>query len=277
MRLLTVTGPEIDDDALLALRRAPSPDRVPDPWVRAVFVSSLDGAATLDGRAGGLGTPADQRQFTLARTDADVILVGAGTIRAEGYEGPLVGPAARARREEAGLPAHPAVAVVSGSLDLDPDGDFLRQAPMRPLILTTQTALERRPDRADALAARADVVASGAEVVEAPALVDALTARGHRVLHCEGGPRLFGTLAAADLVDELLLTISPLLAGGDGPRVLSGGDGPGLPARLRPHHVLAEDGELYLRLVHERHAAVLAEAPGLEADPADADPAPGAP
>ena len=148
MRRLAAVDPELSDEDLLALRRAPSPQDAPGPWVRAVFVSSLDGATALDGRSGTLGSPADRRQFALARTDADVILVGAGTVRAEGYAGPLVDAAARARRAARGLPEHPAVAVVTGSLDLDPDGEFFRAAPVRPWVIASERAVADRPERA---------------------------------------------------------------------------------------------------------------------------------
>lgn len=262
MELLTATGAPLDDDALVALRRAPSADLMPGPWVRAVFVSSLDGASSLDGVSAGLGSPADARQFALARTDADVILVGAGTVRAEGYAGPLVDDAARARRRAAGLAEHPHVAVVTGRLDLDPDGEFLAQAPVRPWILTTERAVSQNAGRAAALGERADVVPVGDDAVDPRALLAALTERGARVVHCEGGPSLFGTLAGAGLVDELLLTLSAVLAGGSADRILTAGPGAGLPSRLRLHHVLAEDDDLFLRYVHERHAAVPAPAVG---------------
>lgn len=264
MRRLAAVGPELSDEDLLALRRAPSPQDAPGPWVRAVFVSSLDGATALDGRSGTLGSPADRRQFALARTDADVILVGAGTVRAEGYAGPLVDAAARARRAARGLPEHPAVAVVTGSLDLDPDGEFFRAAPVRPWVIASERAVADRPERAAALAELADVLTAGVRDVEPRELLALLAGRGVRVVHCEGGPTLFGALAAAGAVDELLLTLSSLLAGGAGPRLLPAVEGIGLPARMLPHHVLTQDGDLYLRLLHERHAALLADAPGLD-------------
>lgn len=257
MRRLVETGPALDDDALRSLRRAPSAADAPGPWVRAVFVSSADGAAALKGVSGGLGSPADARQFALAREDADVVLVAAGTVRAEGYEGPLLSPDARARRAAAGLPDHPPVAVVTGSLGLDPDGEFLRRAPVRPWILTTEAAVAADPERAAALAARADLLTAGRDAVDPDALLTALTRRGVRVVHCEGGPRLFATLAAAGRVDELLLSLAPLLAGGDAPRILAPGteeDGHGaLPADLVLDHVLHEDGMLFLRYRHVRH------------------------
>ena len=82
MRRLTETGPGLDDDALRAALAAPTAeDTGPGPWVRVVFIASADGAATLDGRAGGLGSPADQRLLSLSRHDADVVLVGEALVR----------------------------------------------------------------------------------------------------------------------------------------------------------------------------------------------------
>ena len=167
MRRLAETGPGLDDHALRAALAAPTAeDTGPGPWVRVVFIASADGAATLDGRAGGLGSPADQRLLSLSRHDADVVLVGAGTIRAEGYEGALLSEEDRRRRAEAGGPADPPVAVVSGSLDLDPESAFFTAAPVRPWILTSRAALAAEPERATALAARADVLAVGQEHVD---------------------------------------------------------------------------------------------------------------
>jgi riboflavin biosynthesis pyrimidine reductase len=189
------------------------------PWVRFNFVASLDGAATHEGRAGGLGDAVDQHVFTLLRRQADVILVGAGTVRAEGYAGPLLSEADCRWRLDRGLPAHPAIAVVSGSLDLDPDDAFFAQAPVRPLLLTAASA---DAGRRRALAKVADVVDAGPEAAEPALMLAALTARGHRSIHSEGGPVLFGTFQAAGLVDELCLTLSPVLAGGTGKRIADG-------------------------------------------------------
>ena len=207
-----------------------------------------------------------------AREDADVILVGAGTVRAEGYEGPLLAPAACRRRAAEGRAPHPPVAVVSGSADLDPGSAFFAQAPVRPLVVTTDRAAREHPRRVAALAEAANVVTAGEEAVEGPALLAALAARGMRVVHGEGGPALFGSLAAADLVDELVLSIAPVLAGGSGPRVLAAPHDDGaLPTRLHLVEVLHEDSMLFARYVHARHAGLL---PGL--DPAGvADGAPG--
>ncbi|MCG2622751.1 pyrimidine reductase family protein [Arthrobacter sp. I2-34] len=215
------------------------------PWVRFNFVASLDGAATHEGRAGGLGDAVDQHVFMLLRRQADVILVGAGTVRAEGYAGPLLSEADCRWRLANGLPAHPGIAVVSGSLDLDPDGAFFAQAPVRPLLLTTARA---DAGRRRALAPVADIVDAGTESAEPALMVAALAARGHRSIHSEGGPVLFGAFQAAGLVDELCLTVSPVLAGGTGKRIADAVTEHPLQ-QLELVHILESGGMLLLRYI----------------------------
>ncbi|MFD1212378.1 pyrimidine reductase family protein [Arthrobacter sp. GCM10027362] len=221
---------------------------VPDrgtAWVRFNFVSSLDGAATHEGRAGGLGDAVDQHVFTLLRRQADVILVGAGTVRAEGYAGSLLAEADRRWRSDRGLPAHPAVAVVSGSLNLDPDSGFFAQAPVRPLLLASAGA---DAGRRRALAEVADLVDTGTEPAR---MVAALAERGHHSIHSEGGPVLFGAFQAAGLVDELCLTLSPVLAGGTGKRIADGVPEHALQ-NMQLVHILESGGMLLLRYTAAR-------------------------
>ncbi|MDT7579181.1 MAG: hypothetical protein QOK35_445 [Pseudonocardiales bacterium] len=220
---------DVDDDALAAHYAWPDA-----PSVRVNFVSSLDGAVTVDGRSGGLGTAADKAVFGLLRELADVVLVGAGTVRAENYGG--------ARRPTRGRTTPPPIAVVTGSADLDPGSRLFTDTVVPPLVLTVGSAPAAR---------RAALAAAGGEVVVLPGLTpDALLAelvgRGlHRVL-CEGGPSLFGALLAADAVDELCLTVSPLLAGGDAGRIAHGP--PGTPARpMTLDGVLHAEDALLLR------------------------------
>jgi riboflavin biosynthesis pyrimidine reductase len=174
--------------------------------VRMNFVSSIDGAATRDGLSGGLGGPADQRLFELLRRAADVVMVGAGTVRAEGY-GPL----------RVGTDPQPVFAIVTASLDLDPASGIFTGAPVRPVIITTERATGKA-----AFAEVADVVVAGSSHVDGRLAVEALRARGLRRILCEGGPSLFGSLLAADVVDELCLTVSPSLEAGDAPRIARG-------------------------------------------------------
>ncbi|GAA3696720.1 pyrimidine reductase family protein [Zhihengliuella alba] len=223
------------------LLEAYAPPRTTAPFVRFNFVSTLDGAATHRGVSGALGNEADQRIFALLRRHADVILVGAGTVRAEGYAGALVDVAAQTWRVGRGLPAHPAVAVVSGSLGLEPDSPFVAECPVRPIVLTGPDAPEGRRRRLEEVA---DVVVLERGTTAAP-IVEELSRRGHRVIHGEGGPHLLGTFVAGDAVDSLCLTVSPLLAGGTAGRIAAGDDEPDL-RRLALHHVLTEDDALFL-------------------------------
>lgn len=253
-RLFPDLTADLDDEALAAAYAHPPGA---SPHVRLNFVASVDGAVTVDGRAGGLGTPGDKRVFDLLRGLCDVLLVGAGTVRAEGY-GPLrdpprrppaiaAGVAGSAAGATAGVAADRAVppyAVVSGGLDLDPGWALFTESAARPIVVTRAAA---PADRRAALAEVADVLVAGDERVDLAAAVEALARRGLRRVLCEGGPRLFGSLLAAAAVDELCLTVSPLLAGSGPGRIVSGEP---LPERTRPvtlRHVLEDDGALFLR------------------------------
>lgn len=214
-------------------------------WVRVNFVSSIDGAATRQGLSGGLSDDADHRVFDILRRLCDVVLVGAGTVRAEGYGAMRVDEVSQRARREAGMTAHPVFAVVSASLDLDPASPIFRDAPERPIVVTTE--LSRRDTR-EALAEVADVIVCGEERVEPRRLVEGLVARGLTRIHCEGGPHLFGDLIAAGAVDELCLTIGATLEGGVASRI-SAGAAPILPVGMRLAHVLQSDDTLLLRYV----------------------------
>jgi len=227
---------DLDDDALAA--RYAYPEELAAPCIRVNFVSSADGAVTVDGRSGGLGTDADRRVFGLLRQLADVVLVGAGTVRTEDYRG--------ARRPTRGRDTPPPIAVVTGSAELDPTSRLFTDTAVPPIVLTLDSAPPQRRERL--AAAGADVVAL--ERLTPDLLLRELAARGlHRVL-CEGGPALHGALIAADAVDELCLTLSPLLAGGRSGRIAHGpADSPPRPLALVG--ALQADGAL---LLHYRRA-----------------------
>lgn len=207
--------------------------------LRANMVTSADGSATLGGRSGGLSGPADKMLFTVLRSLADVILVGAGTTRAEKYR-PAQPGGVWAGLRPAGAPLPP-VAVVSASLDLR-GCERLLEAPPGPAQTIVITTAAAPADRRAALAGRARLIEAGDKRVDPAAAVAALHGLGYRRILTEGGPVLLAQLTAAGLVSELCVTLSPLLAGGDGPRILSG-PAPG-PA-LRLEHVLA-DGDVLL-------------------------------
>jgi riboflavin-specific deaminase-like protein len=211
-------------------------------WLSVNFVSSVDGAATHAGRSAGLGSPADKRVFDLLRRPCDAVLVGAGTVRTEGYGPMRLDAASVAWRVAAGLSEHPVFVIVSGTLNLDPASGVFTDAPVRPVIVTTELA---PPARRSALSAVADVIVCGTDELDAAAMVDELASRGLAHVHSEGGPTLFGALLVADVVDELSITVSPLLEGGDAGRIVAGTLAD--PRGLRLASILKSDDTLLLR------------------------------
>lgn len=230
----------MDDDTLAAWY--PRPDR---PWLRLNAVTSVDGAGVVAGRSTALTDPADQQVLELLRAQCDVLLLGAGTVRAEGYAPPLVAPPRQRWRARRGRPAHPTLAVVSGRLALDPRHPVFAEAPTRPLVLTCAAA---PADRREALAAVARVLVIGDRAVDLPAAVAALRGLGFEQVLCEGGPQVCGGLIAADLVDEVCLTVSPVLAGGAAGRITTGPEVPAL-RRLRLRRSWHAGDMLFLRYV----------------------------
>lgn len=203
---------ELTDDDIVASLVSDS------PVFRVNFVASVDGAVTHDGHSGGLSDDADKRYFEILRRVCDVVLVGAGTVRDEGY-GPMRVSEESARwRVANGLPEHPVFAIVSGSLNLDPHSRIFTDAPVRPIIFTTSRAESRIRDFEKV----ADVAVAGADSDNGRAMVAVLHARGLRSILCEGGPHLFGSLLVDGVVDELFLTVSPSLEAGDAQRISAG-------------------------------------------------------
>jgi 5-amino-6-(5-phosphoribosylamino)uracil reductase len=247
-RLLPATeGPpaDLDDDALAEAYAVPTPTG--RPWhLRMNFVSSVDGGVTVDERSAGLSNPADQRVFALLRDLADVVLVGAGTARTEGYRAERYGPDRRRRRVQLGRAELPVIAVVSGSLDLDSTSKLFTdtESTARTVVITCRAAPR---DRMAALAEVADVLVAGDDRVDLTAALAELAERGLARVLSEGGPTLFGALLAAGLVDELCLTVSPLLTGPGTGRIVAGPVLADAPYPVALLHLLAEDGALLLR------------------------------
>ncbi|WP_104192059.1 pyrimidine reductase family protein [Cryobacterium sp. Y82] len=212
------------------------------PRVRVNFIASLDGAATHEGLSGGLNNADDKMVFDTLRLLTDVILVGAGTVRAEGYGGILLPADDAAWRVQAGLAAQPRVAIVSGRLDLDPGHPVFTDAATRPIVLTHAAA---PTDQRVALASRADVVDCGEDAVDPRRMVAELARRGLPQILCEGGPHLFGDLVAADRVDELCLSLAPVLEGGSAGRIAVGATAATRAMELV--HVLRAGDMLFLR------------------------------
>ncbi len=223
------------------------------PSVRANMVSALDGAATVDGRSAGLSSPADKVVFGVLRGLCDVVLVGAGTARAEGYRAPSPRPAYAMQRAARGQRPSPVLALVSGRLDLDPES-ALFTGPERTLVVT---AAGSDPAARARLAGVADVVVAGEERVDVSAAMSELAARGLSRVLCEGGPHLLADVLAADRLDELCLTTGPVVAGGPGPRIAEGLElsRGWRPARLELAHLLEEESVLIARYVRPERPA----------------------
>ncbi|WP_022869831.1 pyrimidine reductase family protein [Yaniella halotolerans] len=213
-------------------------------WVTGHMVAGLDGTAAIDGKVGALSTEVDQKLFRQMRQIADVVLVGAETVRKEGYGLVRLSDEAKAQREAEGKPPTPPVAVVTGSLNLNWNLKLFKAAPEHaPTMIITSAAAD--PDKLAEAKKHATVVIAGEERVEPAAALQALAERGHEVVLCEGGPTLLGEFVAAERLDELCLSIAPVM-GGDNLPVGIMPDGGGV------HHfelksVKGEEHTLFLR------------------------------
>jgi riboflavin-specific deaminase-like protein len=247
MRRLWPDPGEVDDvHAMVAGAARPTPSG--RPWLLVNMITSLDGAVTVDERSGGLARPADKTMFSALRAVGDVVLAGAGTVRAEGYGPPRPSDATRAARTERGQAPAPRLGIVSRSLALDLSAPLFAEAEAPPYVLTCADA---PADRLEATSAVADVIVAGETSVDLALALAALHERGIRTITCEGGPHLNADLLAADLIDEWALTLSPLLVGGDALRAVNGPAGVG-PRELALDLVLEGDGLLLTRWVRVR-------------------------
>ncbi|MGW5098690.1 pyrimidine reductase family protein [Streptomyces nodosus] len=216
-----------------------------EPWLRANMVSTLDGAAQHDGRSQPISGAADMRIFGTLRGLADVVIVGAETVRQEGYRPAREREAFAAARKAAGQAPAPAIAVVSASLRLDFSWPLFTSPRVPTLVLTGAAAPPEQKAAAEKAGARV-VIAGDGTVVDPARAVRALADLGMTRQLTEGGPRLLGQMIAAGVLDELCLTVSPMLTAGDGQRIA---DGPALtvPRRFALASLLEEDGFLFSR------------------------------
>jgi riboflavin biosynthesis pyrimidine reductase len=228
----------VDETELAEMYRYPQTS----PWLRANMVTSLDGAATYEGEVSPLGGAADQKVLSLLRGLSDVVIVGAGTIRVEGY-GPMP-PQESWRALRAGRPPAPPLAIVSARLDLDFDAPVFTSAYTRPYVITCESA---PAERRKAASRHAEVLVCGDLIADVGTALDALASRGMTRQLSEGGPRLLAQIAAAGRLDELCLTVSPRLVGGSESRIVNG---PRIEdVSLRLDQVFTEDGFLFTRYV----------------------------
>jgi len=214
---------ELSDEELT---RAYAPLR--EPWLRVNFVSTVDGAAQgTDGVSKSINNEADKRVFDALRANADCLVVGAGTLRTEGYD----------------VPRLPLV-VVSRSADLPPT---LRDAPPGRILMATVASSDGLSEAREQLG-EDNVLVLGEDEIDLPSLKRELAERGWTDQLCEGGPSLFADLLAAGVVDELCWTIVPRLAGGDAVRIATGAE---VDVTLRPALLLEQDGTLLGRWLVE--------------------------
>ena len=239
-RLFPEPGEITAPDALAGLHAR---DRVPAdrPFVIVNMVSSIDGRATVAGRSRSLGSDADTEMLVELRTIADAVLVGPATVRAESY-GDLAGlPERRERRRAAGLAERPLAVLITRSGDIPWDAGLFA-APEQPVVIYSGAELEP-----PAVAAPVSVHTLDAPT-PAAVLAHLRAEHGTRVVLCEGGPKLLHSLLDAQLVDELFLTLTPVLVGDDEQaRIVSGGPLPGAPVERELRWVLRAGGELFLR------------------------------
>lgn len=235
---------EAVDDPLTpysGVHRAAHGDR---PYVLANMVGGLDGCAAVSGRVGELSSAADARLFTELRSVADVVLVGARTVREERY-GPVQLPdRLRQERTEHGRPPTPRIAVVTRSLDFDWTIPLFSKADpdCLPYVITAGSA---DPSRLADAEEHAQLVVAGETTVDLARALSRLRDDGAEVVLCEGGPTLLGALAASDQLDELCLSITPLMGGDPLPLSLAPTGAP--IARFVLAHALVDDSDLFLR------------------------------
>jgi riboflavin-specific deaminase-like protein len=229
------TSPE-DLASGLRLGALARPDR---PYLGVNMVSSLDGKATIDWRTRGLSTELDRRLFHQLRTQADAVMVGAGTARVERYGRMAKSEELRDRRRAEGLEPDPLAVIVSARLDLPADLPLLNEPGQKVVIATGSDAT--LPD----LAAQVEYLRVGDDL---PVLMARLREEFgvHSVL-CEGGPTLNSHLLAADLLDELFLTLNPKLSGGAAALTIVAGRTLVAPAELELVSLAEGDGDLFTR------------------------------
>jgi riboflavin-specific deaminase-like protein len=219
----------------LRLHELAPPER---PYLGLNMVSSLDGKATLDWRTKGLSTEVDRRLFHHLRTQADAVMVGAGTVREERYGRITKNEELADKRVTEGRAAEALAVVVSGRLDLPHDLPLLNE-PEQAVLIATGMEHSLEDTRAAVEYARVGD--------DLPRLMAELHDRGVRSVLCEGGPTLNSFLFAAGLVDELFLTMNPKVVSGAAALTIVAGRELVEPAELDLVSVAEADGELFTR------------------------------
>ena len=228
-----ILGAPLDDASLAALYTA---QPRPGPWVRANFATSLDGAITgPDGKSGSINSAADHVVFELLRALSDVVVVGAGTLRSEGYTPLTVQDRWRTTRSELGVASALPLVCVSNSGQVPPR---LRAAPRGTVLLATHTGSPGFAEAREVLGEQ-QVLVCGEEAVDDRRLVAVLGERGWSRILTEGGPHLASSMIAAGVLDEVCLSLTPLVVGASGPRITTAA---AVPTTYSPHVLVEEDG-----------------------------------
>jgi riboflavin-specific deaminase-like protein len=235
------TGLEVDD--VLGLVMAERRETATAPWLMLNMVTSVDGATAVNHGSTRLSDGDDRTLFHALRAVPDVILVGAGTVRAEDYRPVKIGDDTMETRRAMGMTSKPRLAIVSGRLDLDADAKVFTDPDNQPVVITRASA---DPGKIEELSAVAEIVTL--PDVDAESIIGSLSSA--KVILCEGGPTLNGQLAQAGLVDEINWTISPQLVSGDSKRILCG-EVLSPPTRMRLDRALKGEWSLFLRYLRE--------------------------
>ncbi len=239
------------DEASLVMFRVGREAREPAghrPWIYTNMIVAADGATAVGGLSGQLGGDGDRMMFRALRAQADIVLVGAGTARAEGYRPPQRYDAAQELRRSRGQQPRPRLALVTRSLDLDPGMALFddSEPETRPFVISSHRAWK---ERGGDVAERAEPIAAGDDEVDLADALGQLGQRGFDRVLCEGGPSLNGQLVALDLIDEWNLTIAPLLVGGDSTRAAVGPLPGGPPPDMTLNRVWLRDEYLFCRWI----------------------------
>jgi riboflavin biosynthesis pyrimidine reductase len=251
-QLFPVEGPD-DVDIATAYLPGPLADGPVDgiisnrPWVTINMVASVDGAVSVEGKSGPMSVPGDREIFRTLRSMADVVLVGAGTVRTERYGPVRLTDDLLASRTDRGQVGLPRLAVVTASGNLDPglplfDPSLRGGSPM-PLVVTGSQGRAR----ASALDGRAEFLIAGDADVDLAFALSTLADGGARVVLGEGGPVLNAALLAEDLIDEMCLTVAPLVASGAAARIIGNVGVAERPTPMELAHLLEHGGALFSR------------------------------
>ncbi len=234
------SGDSVD---VLEMLFAESRSKAERPWVMLNMVESVDGATAVKGGASALNDADDRALFLALRAVTDVVLNGAETVRSENL-GPIRLDDEMMRfRRGAGLSGEPRMVILTRSLSLDPSQRVFSDQGRRPAIIT---GIDADPGRVAKLEEVADIIQI--EELDGTGIVGALGDAS--VILCEGGPTVNSQLIAAGTVDEVNLTVSPLLALGQSKRVAFG-EPLESPTKLRLDRTLVGDQSLFLRFVRD--------------------------